>query len=236
MPTPLSFLSHEPVPLPVDDIYFWLDYFEQYLAAMEGFIEKESITIQERHRDSYEALSNAEVHLEALEDFFPAILRRSFFTAAYSLAEAELDDRCRTIRTGEQLLLSHSDLKGHGIPRAKTYLTKVVGITFPDSLKSLGDEIGNYRKLRNCFAHNQNRLTSNKDGDHLRNHYIPSHRQHIHLGGLEGDEIILRRGFCEEVIKTFRAFFQELDKAEQKAAQTGKAYGRGLQRGIEEVS
>jgi hypothetical protein len=207
---PSSFLdTSKQVHIPVDDVHFWLGYFEQYLAAMERCLEDESATIRERYRDIPRERDNV---LEALEGFFPDILRKSFFVAAYSLAEAELNERCRSVQKKDKLSLSLSDISGRGIKRARKYLEKVAGITFPDSLKPVWDELNNYRKLRNCFAHNQGWLRpNNRDDDHLRKQYIPSHQQHLYL---EGDEITLRRGFCEEVIKTMRTFFQQLDKVQ----------------------
>jgi len=191
--------------LPSEDIYFWLDYFEQYLAAMEGFLKNESLSIRERYRD----IADPYNELEALEDFFPTILRQSFFVATYSLAEGKLDEMCRSVQKSKSLQRSLSDMSGKGIQRARKYLKKEAGITFPDSLKPIWEELNNYRKLRNCFVHNQGYLTSNDDGKYLREHYLPSHQQFLRL---EDDEISLREGLCEEVIKTIRTFFEELNK------------------------
>jgi len=144
-----------------------------------------------------------------LEDFFPTILRQPFFVATYSLVEGELDERCRSMQKSKELLLSLSDLSDKGIQRARKYLEKMVGITFPKSLEPIWGELNNYRRLRNCFVHNQGHLSSDGDSEYLRKQYLPSHQQYLCLAN---DEISLREGFCEEVVETIRVFFRGLDK------------------------
>ena len=45
----LDFLDDdERVPLPVDDIYFWLAYSEDYLSTIEEFLKGETVAIHKR--------------------------------------------------------------------------------------------------------------------------------------------------------------------------------------------
>jgi len=113
------------------------------------------------------------------------------------------------MQKSKELLLSLSDLSDKGIQRARKYLEKMVGITFPKSLEPIWGELNNYRRLRNCFVHNQGHLSSNGDSEYLRKQYLPSHQQYLCLAN---DEISLREGFCEEVVETIRVFFRGLDK------------------------
>ena len=214
-----DFLDHSKrVKLPVDDANFWLGLCERYLVAMERFLENEAIAIRDRYRDIGADLV-AGGYLEALEGFFPDILRMSLFTVVYSLAETELNDRCESIRKRDNLSSSFVDLKGapdKSIKRARKYLVKVAGIKLPNSREWC--ELMAYQKLRNCVVHNQGRLTSSKNDkrlEYLRKKYIP-HQPYLSIDSLT-DEVIFHKGFCEEVIKTVRVFFEQVYAALRKS-------------------
>ena len=155
---PLDFLNEsEQVELPTYafsyDIHFALDYFEAYLADIEKFLDQESLAIERRYR-GMEEFSRFEDYWEALKIFFPDVLRRSFFMAVFAVTEARLNEICESLRESRKLTLSFRDIKAddQSIKRARKYLEKVAGITFPATKewKALLD----YKDIRDRITHN----------------------------------------------------------------------------------
>ncbi len=213
---PLWFLSDEQVTiptwegelLPIDDFDFLLHYFESYLSAMEKFLEQEATLIRKGYQSS-ELLERLgiEDYLEKLEDYFPDLLRKSLFVAIYTAIETELIRWCDRAQKRKKLLLAPRELAGSAPERAKTYITKELGMKLPPEWAELKD----YEKLRHCLVHAQGHLKFIKredDAKHLKE-YI---RRQRHLQ-LSNDEVTLDKGFCEEVIKNSTLLFKKLDEA-----------------------
>jgi len=149
-----------------------------------------------------------------LEDIFPNMLRRSFFVAIYSLIEAQLNAICHDQeRTkGLQLSVEDSTNSDKSIGRARKYLVKEAKICFPDSPE--WNKLRDYQKLRNCIVHNEGRLESgHKKHDrarrYLKEQFIPQHHPRLEWKQSD-DEIVFRKGFCEEVLQVSHRFFTDL--------------------------
>lgn len=142
-----------------------------------------------------------------IHERFPNILRRALFLYCYAEIEAYLNKICHIAQKQYNLDLPLNKVMGKGIERAKLYLTKVAGVTFPyDSCE--WRELTNYNKLRNVLAHAEGRLSHAERERHLRD-YVD---RHPHLK-LEFDgSIIIQEGFCEEVVEAALTLFKRLPK------------------------
>lgn len=146
-----------------------------------------------------------------LEEGFPNILRKSLFVAIYSFIEALLYAICLYKERADNLPVSLEDFRdmdrSKGIELSKNYLMRVAG--FAVGKIDRWQTITNYQKLRNCIVHGESRLKNLnlKQARELKK-YV-SRESSLEWGGW-GDSIVFRKGFCEEVLKTTRSFFDQL--------------------------
>lgn len=141
----------------------------------------------------------------SLECYFPNLLRRSLFIAAYSVFEDALCRRCEILQENYDLGQS-VDFRDEGIWVVKSYLAETIDLDLERSEE--WSEITCYNKLRNCIVHNNGRLRDCRYSRFL-GEYISRH-SFLNLNDLLG-EVELEEGFCEEVIETFDAFEEYLD-------------------------
>ncbi|PRS29864.1 hypothetical protein [Bacillus pumilus] len=91
------------------------------------------------------------------EEIYPQLIRKTVFLQIYFILENCMNIVCDVARDNKSLKLSYKDIKGQGIVRAKTYLTKVCSIREHFSTKNW-ELILEYNKLRNVIAHNSSIL------------------------------------------------------------------------------
>lgn len=147
-----------------------------------------------------------------LEEIFPDILRKSFFVTVYSFIEIVLEAICHREKREGSLSLSLGDLKGDGIGRSKVYLAKVACLSgLPFGGAEWNEIYSYYRVLRNCIVHNDSRLFKDMRPEEAERFegYI---RRTSGLERLGRDRVVFRKGFCEEVLRTTRGFFDQLFK------------------------
>lgn len=147
-----------------------------------------------------------------LEKIFPDILRKSFFVTVYSFIEVVLEAICHREKHEGSLPLSLGDLKGDGIGRSKVYLAKVVCLSgLPFDGAEWNEIYSYYRVLRNCIVHDDSRLFKDMRPEEAERFegYI---RRTSGLERLGRDRVVFRKGFCEEVLRTTRGFFDQLFK------------------------
>ncbi len=182
--------------------------------------------------DSYFPTSEEEGVYFAQEmlDRFSTILRRSFFVAVFSSVEAQLNRLSHFLEKRLNLPTSLEEVKpspDRSIERAREYLVTKAKIAFPDSEE--WNKLVIYKGIRNHVVHNEGQLPSDKEFQGLKKkrrkeiealkEYILEH-PYLNLstpapGPNTKDyrpEIIFRRGFCAEVVKVSRDFFQELNE------------------------
>lgn len=205
-------------------------FLEAFVEIKLDTLSKYTITIEELLRskaDEYSAWVDEEAKKiltkEAQDDFcdfysdeywelteeFPNILRYSLFVMCYTFLEHELISLCKYIRRNRNYEISHTDIKGNGIFKAKTYLKKVAKIEFPDQITSWGN-IVNYNKIRNLIVHNDGLLDSEKKYKEMKK-LIETNELLITIS--EQRKIMLSEKSCPEVIKDIESFFKELFKS-----------------------
>jgi len=136
---------------------------------------------------------------------YPHILRSSLFTTAYAIFEVFLNSLCKELEAHIAGAGLH-DLRGEGIQRARLYLAKVVGVTFPDT--DAWERLVLYGKLRNAMVHSQGDLTDN------RNLAAIKQLQAKHVAfELSDDESAVRlsAAFTLHFLETVEIFASELD-------------------------
>jgi len=72
--------------------------------------------------------------------------------------------------------------------------------------------ITDYQKLRNCIVHNEGRLEGARYAQHLEDYVLRKSSLGLKRGW-GGKRVVVHKGFCEEVLKTVRSFFDQLFKA-----------------------
>ena len=141
---------------------------------------------------------------QKMEEYFPNLLRSSLFVTIYSVVENELNKICRQLAAKDGLDVE--DLRGNGIQRACTFLTRVCRVDFPDK----SDEwklLRNYNQLRNVIVHNQGYMETG-------NSHLSTLVKESPSLQMENDGVIhLDRDFCPGVLETARDFFSQLQIA-----------------------
>lgn len=207
-----------------------IEFFKDYLEMMEKYLESE---IQEctlrlgvypaNHEPDYErtyeigemtvrgdlvAYEIGTINQRLIElDEYANLLRKSCFMSLYSYLESSLNKECELRKKDNaEIKLSLKDIHGTGINRAKIYLVKVLGSNFPFTTNSCWEEIQNYRKLRNCIAHNEGIVTNNGE---LKK-YIDKN-EYLSYEKFFGDEILMiDENYCRVVLSTVHTFLRSM--------------------------
>ena len=152
---------------------------------------------------------------------YPRILQNSFLVTVYAYLEEWLGWFYETVRERGSLTIGWQDLHGDMLGRARTYLEKLGGISFPAD-STTWEQIRRYQQLRNCLVHQNGRLQ--EDDKKLR----AFARTKGLLSGIlmSGDILFLTKEFCEEVLSTVRAFLNELHESLSNAFSASGGAGK----------
>jgi hypothetical protein len=142
-----------------------------------------------------------------LNESIPNLLRRALFLVCYAEIESYLNSLCRASQRKHALTRWVDDLQGRGIEGAKEYIQRIAKEPFPSDSREW-HELTEYRKLRNVLAHTEARLSEPQRSAHIGG-YVKNH-PHLDLDHQGG--ILIRRGFCEEVIETAVRFLKQLPR------------------------
>jgi hypothetical protein len=145
-----------------DDIRVIRRYIETVTASFqresqenEAYFAKQA---ENAHEDEIQSLAESwgeEAGL--LDDHFPAFALQTTFVATYALLEAKMMALARVVGKHLGLGIGPEDLKDKGIFAAKKYFEKLCGVAFPASTRPW-QEVLNYNRIRNVFAHSQGRV------------------------------------------------------------------------------
>lgn len=127
-----------------------------------GELERNSLP-----EDSVEDHRDILVEIWRVEDSFTQALRRSLFVSAYALAEEDFVAACHDIEREQQSAVKLNDMRGSGIRRAASFLTKVGGLDLPlesDAWK----QILHFGQVRNAIVHGGSWVRDNENGNALR--------------------------------------------------------------------
>jgi len=160
----ISTFYHIGIEVDFENIYSYCKFTEAALEQeKEKFISIHNTRVNEltpEDKRKFDELA-IEIHWK-LHDVFPTLQWTSIFNSAYSLFERHLNDLCVILGKHAATKIELTDLNGHGIERAKIFLSKIVGIT-----KVFGStewtDIQNYAKVRNILVHTSGKLDLTKE-------------------------------------------------------------------------
>jgi len=150
--------------------------------------------------------ADSEEERRKMEKYFPNLLRSSLFVTIYSAVENELNSLCRDLSRKGGLVVE--DLRGNGIQRACTFLTRVCRVDFPED-STEWKMLRNYNQLRNVIVHNSGIETGNS---HLNT--LIEESSGLDVG--KDEVILLDRNFCPEVLQIAQEFFRQLNDSLNK--------------------
>jgi hypothetical protein len=107
-----------------------------------------------------------ELRYQQLNIIYPNILWSSIFLTAYAILESSLDLLSDYYFRSKNLNISPKDLKDRGITRSKKYLTKLVGLKFPDNTRDW-DSINEVAYIRHCLIHANGIVSQTNDNEKI---------------------------------------------------------------------
>jgi len=158
--------------------------------------------------ETYGGLDSMSWSFEAVfEEHFPNLQRRSALITVYSYFEHELRKLCILFQHEKRLELTPTDLRGKGFEQSADYLQKVVGLTI-DKKSSEWQSFKRIRAIRNMVVHRDGRVQNSQgeipeeDGDAIA---------HLKYLKVEGNEVVLDKGFVSQAVDIFKDYFKVLD-------------------------
>jgi hypothetical protein len=203
-----------------EDLQYSLDLLQRYLESMEAFLEG---------AEFQEARDNLRVRRQLAPDAFPQeedwyefvslgyfvdVIRRSFFVTLYGFLELRLTDEChyqQQKRPDEHRTLSDAYVRGDNTMQTiRRYFVDILGMDFPAHSPEWARIQGDYRRLRNCIAHNGGQVDERvgRRNERLLREFIDT-QPYLSLH-TDSSMVILHREFCQEVLGTIRRFFELL--------------------------
>ena len=116
--------------------------------------------LTEEQREEFANCSDEERYY--INYIFPSIQWSSMFITAFNLFEKTLSDACIISGAISNINIKLNDIRGKGIERAKTYLSKVQNIHEPFRKKEW-NQAKNYSKIRNVLSHTYGELDLHND-------------------------------------------------------------------------
>jgi|MDSW01.2.fsa_nt_gb hypothetical protein len=181
-------------------------------------LESKIDRIIERHpAEREEIIEHFSLDLHEKQEKFPSIHRRSLVITIYSFLENTLNELCNTLSESVDSNVVLTDLKGRGMERALSYLSKVAEF----DLSKMGGTLSyikNINRVRNFIVHNGGVLPS--EPEQKVNIFIASTEN---IFGNPGGNIRFESTFISEMIEVFIRFLNELDIEVQKHIQASIA-------------
>ena len=89
---------------------------------------------------------------ERWDQLFPSELRTSLITSVMSFLEKHVNDVSEGLAKVQRTSVTHRDMRGSGIPRARIFLTRICRLSLPSNKQ--WDEVNELLQLRNMLVHN----------------------------------------------------------------------------------
>lgn len=178
---------------------------EERLNAFEKDVEKRAEGMPKSESENwYEC--NSDRHWK-LSEVFPKVLRQSFFVTCYSYLEHILNELCRAFARDVPKTIELKDLRGDGIDRARNYLKKAHGVSFPDQSPEW-NRLCEFRRIRNCIVHDNGRVRDKNNGGKAIRIFV---RQNPNFASIDDTNCIwLGPKTCTDMIETIRRFMDQL--------------------------
>lgn len=146
-----------------------VDNFRDYISNIHQNFSDDAQKLQELYESASYKTHDPD-YLNYLDDmiseqhklltvFQPSMYRKSTLVSLYSYLEHTLNSFCFTLHKMFNTKIEINDMKGDGIVRAKTFLSKIFGIDFGDA-NSKWAFLNDLNKIRNCIVHADSDLQS----------------------------------------------------------------------------
>ena len=153
-----------------------LDELEQYHTRIEEFIARQIADLRAcfekelSERTDEERYEHEEFYFDEhalLSEVFTRTLRGTVLVVTYTLCEMSLETICSTEQKHHGYALTLRDLAGQGVERAKLYMSKVCGVTFPDESREW-NRLMDLSMIRNALAHADGNVKRMRDPERIR--------------------------------------------------------------------
>src|SRR5579859_3739221 len=141
-----------------------------------------------------------------VSEVFPHLHRSAVLLSVFAFFEHNLNAVCDSLAEEHGKRLRVTDLSGRGLARAKTYMSKEIGIPFPSTSGSW-QELSQLHSLRNVIAHRDGLL---KPEDKSLKEYIDK-SNYISVD-IEG-RVRLHEGILTYLLDHLELFFKDLGAA-----------------------
>jgi hypothetical protein len=202
---------------------------EAWLSATKAFIDTMSQAVRDAEARQIEALrqkareegwdsNDYQAERDMLEgeirDWLAKLSAYSAVVLIHSLAETQLMAYCRRLRQARALNLDVTDIKGHGIQAARTYMTKVA------KLDMAGDQgwkqLAYVQDLRNIIVHRRGQQGASREQQEVVEHLMERYPEDISLSDDPDPatkEVLVEFRLCARFLDQVGEFFQGLCRA-----------------------
>jgi len=204
------------------DPFQHLAYFLEKLQGLKNYVEFSEKNWEEKLASYNISLSDDDLNLKNfggdrghssnLAKEFPQYQRKACFLMIFSILEEDLNQFCKTITVEQKLRISLSDISDRGIERAKTYLSKVVGIEFPET-SAEWEKIKIFRNIRNVLVHAAGYLDEENAEHGKVKRFSEQKDSGLSVEHYARDQINMEPEFLPGVVVTLQKFYELLIEA-----------------------
>jgi|SRR3990170_4827111 len=141
-----------------------------------------------------------------VSEVFPHLHRSAILLSIFAFFEHNLNVVCDSLAQEHGKRLRVIDLSGRGLQRAKTYMSKEIGLSFPSTTESW-QELAQLHALRNVIAHRDGMLKT--DDEPLKEYIAKSRYISVDLEG----RVRLHEGILTHLLDHLELFFKDLGAA-----------------------
>ena len=197
---------------------FSLEQISRHIEAVETLLEKEAEDLVIKVDQQAKELKSEEARGEyfefmgddiwELQDLFPQMQRQASLMAAISVAEVELNKLCDYVAKKKSQRIKVADLKGTGLFRAKTFLSRIVCIK--ESWEgSAWQEVRRATEIRNSFVHNEGSVERKDIVDYVS--------KSPHLSKSSTSKIMLEKTYAPFVLGQIKSLYESVVNEMEKA-------------------
>jgi hypothetical protein len=191
-----------------------LGYLNEYYETMEALIAKENseydanikrnaLELPEHEREDYlNEFAQDDAYLARAS--FPRMLRRQVFVAAYDYLESWSNAFCNCLGKLANSSLKITDLSGQGMERVKSYLSKVVTLSYDFKSKDW-QSINLYNDTRNTLVHLNGKVKPEKQKDFIK---LFKSVQGLRLD--EHREIVIESAAISQELQDIESFYKTI--------------------------
>lgn len=208
------------------DPFQHLAYFLEKLRRLKNYVEFSEKNWEEKLASYNISLTDDDLNLKSfggerghwsdLAKEFPQYQRKACFLMIFSMLEEDLNQFCKAISVELDLKINLSDIADRGIERAKTYLSKVAEIEFPET-SAEWEKIKIFRDVRNVLVHAAGYLDEENAQHRKVKKFSEQKDSGLSVEHYARDRINMEPEFLPGVVVTLQKFYELLIEARGKS-------------------